>query len=121
MQTRSFHNLAAFVVRCAVIGLAAAFVISVFAPRLVERLRGVPATERGVAAPTHGPQSYAPAVARASPAVVNNYANKMTTYRPPTAQVIDPLTMRLLGYVRGPAMSKLSQNLGSGVIFSAGP
>ena len=114
----------AFVARCVVIGLAAAFLLSVFAPSIVSRLRG---TAVEPARPTHaatigrsqGPVSYSEAVSRASPAVVNIYANKITTYRPPTAQVIDPLTMRLLGYVRGPAMSKLSQNLGSGVIFSA--
>ena len=113
----------AFVARCVVIGLAAAFLLSVFAPSIVSRLRGA-AVEP--ARPMHaatigrspGPVSYSEAVSRASPAVVNIYANKITTYRPPTAQVIDPLTMRLLGYVRGPAMSKLSQNLGSGVIFS---
>jgi serine protease DegS/serine protease DegQ len=114
----------AFVARCVVIGLAAAFLLSVFAPGIVSRLRGAavePARPMRAATigRSQGPASYSEAVSRASPAVVNIYANKITTYRPPTAQVIDPLTMRLLGYVRGPAMSKLSQNLGSGVIFSA--
>src|SRR4051812_25718771 len=114
----------AFVARCVVIGLAAAFLLSVFAPGIVSHLRGTTVEPaRPVRSATigrsQGPVSYSEAVSRASPAVVNIYANKITTYRPPTAQVIDPLTMRLLGYVRGPAMSKLSQNLGSGVIFGA--
>ena len=114
----------AFVARCVVIGLAAAFLLSVFAPGIVSRLRGSavePARPMHAATigRSQGPVSYSEAVSRASPAVVNIYANKITTYRPPTAQVIDPLTMRLLGYVRGPATSKLQQNLGSGVIFSA--
>ena len=95
----------AFVARCVVIGLAAAFLLSVFAPSIVSRLRGTGAeparpTRAATIGRTQGPVSYSEAVSRASPAVVNIYANKMTTYRPPTAQVIDPLTMRLLGYVR---------------------
>jgi len=36
----------AFVARCAVIGLAAAFLLSVLAPNVVSRLRGVPADAR---------------------------------------------------------------------------
>jgi serine protease DegS/serine protease DegQ len=111
----------AFIARCAVIGLAAAFLLSVLAPGVVSRLRGGPAAMRHApafsAGSSQGPVSYADAVARASPAVVNIYANKVTTYRP-TNQLYDPLTMRLLGYVSGRPMRKLQQNLGSGVIFS---
>lgn len=115
MQTRDFHNLAAFVIRCVVIGLAAAFVISVFAPRMAERLRG---TDRNVTAPVCGPQSYAPAVARASPAVVNIYANRITKARM-LSRVFDPLSQRLLGYIPGPVIPRRDQSLGSGVIFGA--
>jgi serine protease DegQ len=113
----------AFIARCIVIGLAAAFLLSVLAPGIVSRLRGsaaepAPMSHAATIGRTEGPVSYAAAVSRASPAVVNIYANKITTYRP-TSQVVDPLTLRLLGYVRGPSMRKLQQNLGSGVIFSA--
>jgi len=114
----------AFIARCAVIGLAAAFLLSVLAPGVVSRLRGgaapasisrIPALGSGTS--RQGPVSYADAVARASPAVVNIYANKVTTYRP-TSQLYDPQTLRLLGLVSGRPMRKLQQNLGSGVIFT---
>ena len=120
MQTRALYNLAAFIVRCVVIGLAAAFVLSVFAPRVVERLRGTPGAERSIAASSRGPQSYASAVARASPAVVNIYANRITAsnFRQRLA-IFDPLSQRLLGYVPGPVIPRRDQSLGSGVIFGA--
>ena len=111
----------AFIARCAVIGLAAAFLLSVFAPSMVSRMRGdMPqgartAVRAGMAARQQGPVSYAEAVAHASPAVVNIYANKVTTYG---YQLIDPLTRRLLGVLPG-STKRLQQNLGSGVVFSA--
>lgn len=111
----------AFIARCAVIGLAAAFLLSVFAPEMVSRLRGTPAETRTSRAATisraQGPVSYASAVSRASPAVVNIYANKVTTYLP-MREARDSLTLRLLGVVQGRPFRKLQQNLGSGVIFS---
>ncbi|HEY0180485.1 MAG TPA: trypsin-like peptidase domain-containing protein [Dokdonella sp.] len=127
MPNRTSSNLLAFVARCAVIGLAAAFLLDAFAPRLVERLRGLPA--RGDARVAHadaeaatsrrGPFSYGEAVKRASPAVVNIYANK-TTLRP-SYYPVDPLTQRLLGLrgIPGPWVKKLDRSLGSGVIFSS--
>jgi len=117
MSPATLRSLA-FVARCAVIGLAAAFLLSVFAPGIVSRLRGdVPQGTRASLMPRQqGPVSYAEAVARASPAVVNIYANKVTTYR---YQIVDPLTQRLLGVLPGRPMRRLQQNLGSGVIFSA--
>ena len=113
----------AFIARCAVIGLAAAFLLSVLAPDLVSRLRGAStnasrANHTAVIGRSQGPVSYAEAVSRASPAVVNIYANKITTYLPPRQELRDSLTMRLLGIVQGRPMRKLQQNLGSGVIFT---
>lgn len=123
MGIRANNNLLAFVVRCVVVGLAGAFVLSVFAPGFVDRLRGVrtgPANAEAPAATSRrAPFSYAPAVARASPAVVNIYANKVTTVPPRLYPIPDPLTQRLLGYVAGPAMKRTDQSLGSGVIFSS--
>ena len=111
----------AFIARSVVIGLAAAFLLSVFTPSLVSRLRGGPAESRAsratLIARTQGPVSYADAVSKASPAVVNIYANKVTTYLP-RQELRDSLTMRLLGIVQGRPFRKLQQNLGSGVIFS---
>jgi len=114
----------AFVARCVVIGLAAAFLLSVAAPDLVSRLRGASSNasrnnHAAIVGRTQGPVSYAEAVSRASPAVVNIYANKITTYLAPRQELRDSLTMRLLGIVQGRPMRKLQQNLGSGVVFTA--
>jgi serine protease DegS/serine protease DegQ len=121
MRKRNAYDFAAFLARWAVVGLAAAFVLSVFAPGLVDRLRdalGQPGGRSEVATPArHGPYSYAEAVAHASPAVVNIYANKITTFR--RVYQIPDLTQRLLQYVPGPLMKRRDQSLGSGVIFSA--
>ncbi|MDR2012949.1 MAG: trypsin-like peptidase domain-containing protein [Rhodanobacter sp.] len=117
---RPLYNTLAFIVRSAVVGLAAAFVLSLLAPRLVERLRGgssEPVRTETIAT-RQGPVSYAEAVARASPSVVNIYANKITTFRS-AYPIPDPLTQRLLGYVPGPIMKRKDQSLGSGVIFSS--
>lgn len=116
----------AFVARFAVIGLAIAFVVNTLSPALVERLRKSPASERpqttaASAAPMQGmvgPVSYADAVNRAAPAVVNIYANKFTTVRK-FRIVPDPLTQRIFGAIAdGPAYKKREQSLGSGVVFS---
>ncbi|GAA0722020.1 Do family serine endopeptidase AlgW [Dokdonella soli] len=126
MPISSPHKTLAFVARFTVIGLAAAFVLSVVAPNLVERLRGTSGGSRsapayanaGAAASRHAPFSYAAAVARASPSVVNIYANKITTFRS-TYLIPDPLTQRLLGYMQGPPRQRKDQSLGSGVVFSS--
>lgn len=124
-------RLLAFIGRFAVLGLALAFVFSLVSPALVERLRGAFARPAAVGTPapattatngrSRGPVSYADAVNRASPSVVNIYADKITPYRQLQPRVVlDPLTQRLLGtYSMGPLMQRRDQSLGSGVIFSA--
>src|SRR5690242_9398818 len=114
-----------FVLQFVVAGLAAAFLISLAWPgvgaHLRDRLRGSsnatvtpPAPVESHAAPGHGPASYADAVARAAPAVVNIYADKTVTER--QIQIFpDPL----LGGVAGPALKRREQSLGSGVIFTS--
>lgn len=114
-------QLIAFVIRFAVAGLAVAFLLIAFAPGLVERLRGDHGTQPAdvrTAPSQPAPASYASAVARASPSVVNIYANKLTTV-PSLYRIPDPLTQRLLGYVRGPNVQRRDQSLGSGVVFGA--
>ena len=113
-----------FVLQFVVAGLAAAFLISLAWPgigaHLRDGLRGSsnatvtpPAPIESHAAPGHGPASYADAVARAAPAVVNIYADKTVTER--QIQIFpDPL----LGGVAGPALKRREQSLGSGVIFT---
>jgi serine protease DegS/serine protease DegQ len=118
----------AFILRFVILGLAIAFVASLFAPHLVDRLRnngpgpGTSATGVAESDPPQlerGPVSYAEAVTRAAPAVVNIYANKMTTVRQYRI-VPDPVTRRLFGAIAaGPSYKKQEQSLGSGVVFSA--
>jgi serine protease DegS/serine protease DegQ len=123
MRSRSHKALLAFVARCVVVGLAAAFVVNFLAPGLVGRLRGTRPAEGPIvsmdATSRHGPVSYADAVARASPAVVNIYANRTTLQR--RIVPVDPLTQRLLGLrgIAGPWEKRLDRSLGSGVIFSS--
>ena len=123
MHSSRPNTIAAFVARSIVVGLAIAFVLSVLAPGFVGRLRGtggtaVPASGARTAIGRSGPVSYAEAVTRASPAVVNIYANRVTMTRP-AYPVSDPLSRRLLGYALGPVRQRRDQSLGSGVIFSA--
>ncbi len=121
----SSRRAVSFILRCAVLGLAIAFLLSVFAPDWVGRLRGDASNPQAVTTyplPTAtrfaGPVSYADAVTRAAPAVVNIYANKITTVRQYRI-VPDPLAQRLFGAIAaGPPYKKREQSLGSGVIFS---
>ncbi|MEO6968250.1 MAG: trypsin-like peptidase domain-containing protein [Rhodanobacteraceae bacterium] len=120
---------AIFVLQFVVAGLAAAFVIGLLWPGLGARLRarlGLPAlTPSAQIAPApapqdisgNGPVSYADAVARAAPAVVNIYADKVVTEH--QVKVFpDPLMQRLFGGETGPALKRREQSLGSGVIFT---
>ncbi|PWK92200.1 S1C family serine protease [Fulvimonas soli] len=122
-------GILAFVARFVVVGLAAAFVIGLVWPGSGERLRqrlglgaGAPpsAPAATAAAPQMGtgPVSYADAVAKAAPSVVNIYANRMVTEQA-VRMFADPLLQRLLGGVpAGPAYRRPRQVLGSGVIVS---
>ncbi len=122
---RATTRTLAFILRFAILGLAIAFVLSLLAPALVERLRGTSGATTGhraepvASAHGEGPVSYSDAVTRAAPAVVNIYANKMTTVRQYRI-VPDPVTRRLFGAIAaGPSYKKQEQSLGSGVVFSA--
>ncbi|NID13865.1 S1C family serine protease [Luteibacter yeojuensis] len=113
----------AFVARFVVLGLAVAFVVGLFWPGSGAFLRqrfGGPATKQ-VAAPAaalgSGPASYADAVAKAAPSVVNIYANKLVTEQP-RELYSDPVLQRIFSVPTGPARTRRQQNLGSGVIVS---
>jgi serine protease DegQ len=118
----------AFIARFVVLGLAAAFIISLAWPNVGNRLRehfGVAHTNTApVSAPaptrTGGPVSYADAVAKAAPSVVNIYANKMVTEQA-VQMYTDPVLQRLFGgRPAGPAYKRREQSLGSGVIVQQG-
>ncbi|WP_266169845.1 S1C family serine protease [Dyella subtropica] len=116
----------AFIARFVILGLAVAFVVSLLWPGVSDRLRagvglhsGQPTT---TAAPStnlghsSGPASYADAVAKAAPSVVNIYANKMVTEQG-VQMYSDPVMQRLFGG-RPAIYKRREQSLGSGVIVS---
>lgn len=124
------RQILAFLLRYTIAGLALAFLLSLAFPQLGGHWRGntntssvsEPVSAQQPPADIHaGRVSYADAVTRASPAVVNIYANKVSTVRQYRYRVVpDPVTQRLLGAIAlGPAYQRHDQNLGSGVIFSA--
>jgi serine protease DegQ len=123
-------GIVAFIARFVVLGLALAFVISLIWPRVGNNLRArfgfehAPAAASSSAAPApsavpvNAPVSYADAVTRAAPSVVNIYANKVVTEQA-VRMFTDPLMQQLFGGTpAGPPSRRVEQNLGSGVIVS---
>jgi len=128
----AFRTLA-FVLQFATLGLAIAFIVTRLWPDAAARLRGdsTPPPTATTTAPSslpsvasgsglgNGPVSYADAVARAAPAVVNIYANKVVAAQRRLVSV-DPVTQRMFGGISvGPPAYRREQSLGSGVIVSA--
>jgi len=142
------YRFVIFFLQFAILGLAAAFVISMVSPAFTDRVRNLldprpttgasnpPGAVAPVASAAHGsadrvaPEheepmegqitvSYAAAVARAAPAVVSITANKVIS----TRQVLvpsNPVLQRMFpGIQIGPTMTQHMQSLGSGVIVSS--
>jgi serine protease DegQ len=135
-MNRAAHTIT-FIARFVVIGLVLAFVIALIWPHSGDALRArlglAPAAPASTAqaasaghpaaAPSHNapsaPSSYANAVARAAPSVVNIYANRVVTEQP-VLRYSDPSLQRMLGDIpTGPAQRRREQNLGSGVILDS--
>lgn len=119
------HRYIVFLAQMITLGLAIAFVLTVFWPGLIQRAQQPtiaihettppPAT----AAPSKGPVSYAAAVEKAAPAVVNiNTAKVVTLRRNPFFD--DPMFQQFFGDMPdgGGTRKRLETSLGSGVIFS---
>jgi serine peptidase DegS len=116
----------AFIARFVILGLAIAFVVSLLWPGVSERLRAGfglhgDASQAATAKPAtppraSGPASYADAVAKAAPSVVNIYANKLVTEQG-VQMYSDPVLQRLFGG-RPAIYKRREQSLGSGVIVS---
>ncbi len=109
------RSLAGFLLRAAVVGLAAAFLVVWWKPALL----GVDAAPapRAPAAAEHAPivvQSFADSVARAAPAVVNIYTARVITERRQAA----PLD-QLFGDYWPSYRQRVERSLGSGVIVDA--
>jgi len=101
-------------------GLAALFMLWLLGPELFKptaAVSGFPLNTRAL--PATGPVSYAEAVQRAAPAVINIYSTKITTER--RASPLDPpLLQRLFGdRLPLPPRRKAETSLGSGVIVSS--
>ncbi|HTU66966.1 MAG TPA: trypsin-like peptidase domain-containing protein [Steroidobacteraceae bacterium] len=125
---RPVLRILSFVGLSAVVGLAAAFIAVMVRPELIARRSAAPkpapvvapqpvpppapaVTVAPVVEPAHAVNSYADAVERAAPAVVNIYTARLVTER------IQPSVVEeLFGDVRPRFQRRLEQSLGSGVI-----
>lgn len=109
-----FTQIAGFLFRALVAGLAAAFVVLYFWPQLHEaepRTASEPVTPSSTATtPENGPFSYADAVDRTAPAVVSIYTTSLDP------QPVDTETRQLLGQRM---LYRMRRDMGSGVIVSA--
>jgi serine protease DegQ len=106
-----------FLVQCAIVGLAAAFVLTQLVPGLGPGVRATAALVPSAAGTrVSGPTSYADAVARAAPSVVSVYINRVVTERPLIPA--NPVLQRFAGITLGPARQRLARAQGSGVIVS---
>ncbi len=113
-----------FIAQMVTLGLAAAFILTVFWPRLIQGNAPVIQILEAGAPPRSvrvtGPVSYAAAVDRAAPAVVNVNTAKVVTFRPHPF-FSDPLFQQFFGNSNdfGPPRKRLETSLGSGVIISS--
>lgn len=111
---RNARILASFLLRAAVVGLAAAFLVVWWKPAL---LGASAAPAQSAASPQRAPvvmQSFADSVARAAPAVVNIYTARVITERRQAA----PLD-QLFGDYWPSYRQRIERSLGSGVIVDA--
>ncbi len=110
----SFKNLLLFILRFAVVGLALAFVILLVMPELIRRPGNAATPPAPAAAATPGPASYASAVARSAPAVVNIYTARRVIDRAPRTPIES-----MLGNDWPLYRERIESSLGSGVIVAA--
>ena len=108
--------LVGFLIKAAIVGLAAAFLVVWYKPALLGRSAAAPgAPPPSVPArPTVVVQSFADAVARAAPAVVNIYTARVVTERTQA-----PALNQLFGDFWPSYRRRVERSLGSGVIVDA--
>ena len=119
-----FLKLLMFLAQTITLGLAAAFLIVLFWPELLPQRDNGPVEIRPLLSPgeapaasAHAPGSYATAVEKAAPAVVNiNTAKVVTLKAHPFAN--DPLFRQFFGGAEGRERKRTETGLGSGVIVS---
>jgi serine protease DegS len=126
MSTRPILRIVTFISASAIVGLAAAFIAVVLRPELIARSSPPVRAQPAAAAPAVTPatvtpapvaevpravSSYAEAVDRAAPAVVNIYTARLVT------EVIRPNAIeQLFGDAQPRYRQRVEQSLGSGVI-----
>ena len=116
---QSARVLVSFLIRAAVVGLAAAFLVVWWKPALLGKSgTAAPAQSVPAAAPAAPPavimQSFADSVARAAPAVVNIYTARVITERTQA-----PALNQLFGDFWPSYRQRIERSLGSGVIVDA--
>src|SRR6202790_4947667 len=106
--------LVSFLLRAAVVGLAAAFLVVWWKPALLGKT-AIPAQSTPAAAsrPTVVMRSFADAVARAAPAGVNIYTARVVTERTQA-----PVLNQLFGHFWPTYRPRVERSLGSGVIVA---
>ncbi len=118
-----FRSLLIFIGQAVTLGLAAAFIVTLVWPGLVRHRRpGIQITETTPSSSTvrvNGPVSYAYAVDRAAPAVVNVNTARVVTVQP-NPFFSNPLFQQFFGGARLPGVpdQRLETSLGSGVIIN---
>jgi len=117
----STRRLTRFLVSYVIVGLLVAIAVVMLKPDLLDRREATVALQRPVepapAAPGFGPVSYAAAVERAAPAVVNVFTSKRVAERR-SPLLDDPVFRRFFGD-QGQTRERVETSLGSGVIVSA--
>jgi Do/DeqQ family serine protease len=111
---KNTRKLAAFLLRAAVVGLAGAFMVVWWKPALLGAASAPAHDTARAPARSAGMQSFADAVARAAPAVVNIYTARLITERSQPA----PLD-QLFGDYWPSYRQRVERSLGSGVIVDA--
>ena len=117
------RKLIVFIAQAITVGLAFAFLLTVFWPDLrrsetsSSSVEVREAAEPASVAPTSGPVSYATAVERAAPAVVNINTAKVVT-EAPNPLLNDPVFRQFFGRSLESPRKRVERSLGSGVIFS---
>jgi serine protease DegS len=114
------RKLVVFIAQAITVGLALAFLLTLFWPGLLRR-EATSVEVREAAEPaalsSGGPVSYAAAVDRAAPAVVNINTAKVVTVKP-NPLFKDPIFQQFFGQGQNSPRQRVERSLGSGVIFS---
>jgi len=114
------RKLTVFIAQAIVVGLALAFLLTLFWPGLLRReATSIEVRESNgfYTQPAGGPVSYAAAVERAAPAVVNINTAKVINVQP-NPLFRDPVFQQFFGRGQNSPRKQVERSLGSGVIFS---